>query len=452
MSNKTPLVKKKNTWRNSYYALIIFLLTSFILSMANGGFIINSTVLIGSVILLVFTTILFIAFLSQFALPVKNFRQRIQAFLRLFRYFIGNHGPAIFIENGLLRERKSGRLKNGPGVILLDTASAAVLRTPVKYKGAVGPGITFLDPQESIAGTIDLHIQSHKIGPRENENPFLEQQPNESDAAFLARQNRRHETQALTRDGIEVCSNIIVEFKLDSTQGMGNSEFGYNPRAVERAIIGLSIDIQKSEDNPERITNWKWLPTNLAVDLWRENLAKITIDELFPLSKETLQQKNIIFNQITQRLTQQNYQLLDNYGRLINQNNFSKEFDLLKKRGIKVISVRITDFKFPRPIEDHLNERWQTSWLEYAKQEREIIRQKQSVQRIAGKNQAMMDYAYGSTRELGAISVDKILDQNEILSLLMKGNLDLVRLDASLAAIIDHEYSEITQLIEWVNR
>ncbi len=420
MGNNTPNVKSKSIWRNSFYALIILFILVSILSILNGGLLLNLDILITSLFLLVATTIIFIAILSQFVLPVKNVRQRILALLRIFSYLIGRHGPAIFIENGLLREKKDGRLRKGPGVILLDTASAAVLRTPVKFTGAVGPGITFLSPQESIAGAIDLHIQSHKIGPRENENPFLEQQPDEFDAAFLSRQNRRHETQAITRDGIEVCTKLMVEFKLNSSPGMGNSVFGYNPQAVEKAIIGLSVDIRKPEDNPERVANWKWLPSNLAVDLWREYLAKITIDELFPLSKDAPLRKNIILNQIFQQLTQPYYHLLDDYGQKLNQTNFSKEYDLLKKRGIKVISVRITDFKFPKPVEDHLQERWQTTWLDYARKESILIRRNQAIQSIAGKNQAIMDYAYGSTRELGAVSSDKNLDENEILSLLLK--------------------------------
>ena len=452
MGNNTPRVKSKSIWRDSYYALIIFLILVFILSILNGGLLRNLNIILISLSLLVATTILFVVIFSQFALPVKNFRQRVLAFMRIFSYLIGRHGPAIFIENGKLRERKDGRLRKGPGVILLDTASAAVLRTPVKFTGAVGPGITFLSDQESIAGAIDLHVQSHKIGPRENENPFLEQQPDESDAAFLSRQNRRHETQAITRDGIEVCTNIMVEFKLDSSQGMGNSVFGYNPQAVERAVIGLSVDIRKPEDNPERIADWKWLPTNIAVDLWREYLAKITIDELFPLSKDAPNRKNIILNQILQQLTQPNYYLVDDYGQIVNQTNFSKEYDLLKKRGIKVISVRITDFKFPKPVEDHLQERWQTTWLDYAKKESVLIRQNQAIQSIAGKNQAIMDYAYGTTRELGAVSSDIKMDGDEILSHLLKGNLDIARIDPSLASILDEEYSDITQLIEWVNR
>ena len=244
----------------------------------------------------------------------------------------------------------------------------------------------------------------------------------------------------------------MVEFRLDSSPGMGNSVFGYNPHAVERAVIGLSVDIRKPEDNPERIADWKWLPTNIAVDLWREYLAKITIDELFPLTKDAPNRKNIILNQILQRLTQANYYLMDDYGQIVNQTSFSKEYDLLSKRGIKVVSLRITDFKFPKPVEEHLQERWQASWLDYAKKESELIRQNQAIQTIAGKNQAIMDYTYGTTRELGAVSSDKKMNGDEILSLLLKGNLDIASIDPSLASILDDEYSDITQLIEWVNR
>ena len=450
MGKKNRLIIRDPVWRKSFYSVFIFLIIGSILSSFHGGLKNNLYLLIFASIILGITTILFIIFFSQFVLPVRQSKSRLKAVSRLFSYLIGRHGPAIFIENGKLRERRDERLKHGPGVILLDTASAAVLRTPVKFKGAIGPGIAFLDQQDAIAGVVDLHIQSQKIGPREKENPFLVQQQNESEASFIARKNRRLETQAITRDGIEVCSIISVDFKLDALEGMGNSEFGFNPQSVERAIIGLSIDQSKPDDNP-RIVDWKWLPTHITVDLWREYLSEITIDELFPLSKNGDSQIDKILKQINIRLTQPKYQLMDDYGHFLNETKFSNEFELLKKRGIKIISIGVSNFKLPKPIEDNLVDRWQTSWLTYAKKEMEVIKNKRALQAMNGKDQALMDYAYGTTRELGSVPLNIVLSDIEILELLFKGNQNLINQDSSLASIVSDEYSDITRLIEWVN-
>jgi len=117
-------------------------------------------------------SILWIAFFAQFVLPVHTFRDRQKIFDRLLTNILGGHGPAIFIRNGIEIKREGESEKRGPGVLWLDSASAAVTRTAVKIKQTIGPGVHFTDSGESIAGTVDLHIQSHKIGPKESDQPF----------------------------------------------------------------------------------------------------------------------------------------------------------------------------------------------------------------------------------------------------------------------------------------
>ena len=82
-------------------------------------------------------------FFAQFILPVKVLQKRWLAFRRLWDYLIGQHGAAIFIENGEVRKHAGEMDKDQPGIALLDSASAAVLRTDVEYTRAVGPGVVF---------------------------------------------------------------------------------------------------------------------------------------------------------------------------------------------------------------------------------------------------------------------------------------------------------------------
>ena len=166
---KTSINKHYNKLFGYFIFYIFILFAVFLLSkdfQSNIGF--------GLVLLILFfiSLVAFLLFFSQFVLPVLNLPERIKAFERLFLYILGDHGPAFFIENGELRERRIDRSKSGPGVIILDTASAAVLRTPTKYKGAIGPGIAFTEREEIIAGIVDLHIQSQLVGPHQEEDPF----------------------------------------------------------------------------------------------------------------------------------------------------------------------------------------------------------------------------------------------------------------------------------------
>src|SRR5688500_6210710 len=71
---------------------------------------------------------LWIAFFAQFVLPVRTFKDRQKIFSRLLTDLLGGHGPALFIENGVIKEHSGERMKSGPGVLWLDSASAAVTR------------------------------------------------------------------------------------------------------------------------------------------------------------------------------------------------------------------------------------------------------------------------------------------------------------------------------------
>jgi hypothetical protein len=112
--------------------------------------------------------ILWMAFFAQFVLPVRTFRDRQKIFDRLLADLFGGHGPALFIENGEIKEHSGERLKKGPGVVWLDSASAAVTRTPTAIKQVLGPGVHFTDGGEFIGShdAVDLHTQNQTLGPK----------------------------------------------------------------------------------------------------------------------------------------------------------------------------------------------------------------------------------------------------------------------------------------------
>lgn len=242
--------------------------------------------------------ILWMAFFAQFVLPVNTFRDRQKIFDRLLADLFRGHGPALFIENGEIKEHSGERLKKGPGVVWLDSASAAVTRTPTAIKQVLGPGAHFIETGETIAGTIDLHTQTQSIGPKENENPFAEKNDKQTDEEFNQIQDRRKMVSALTRDGIEVIPNISVTFRVDTgfpKEGEPGSRFGYrtgltrkahenekkDQDAIRKAIIGQGVNLNALPDSPRRRLAWNELPAALAVDVWREYVAKFTLDELF---------------------------------------------------------------------------------------------------------------------------------------------------------------------------
>jgi hypothetical protein len=247
--------------------------------------------------------VLWMAFFAQFVLPVRSIGDRQKIFDRLITYLFGGHGPALFIENGIIKEHSGERLRKGPGVLWLDSASAAVTRTATAIKQTMGPGVHFMAAREYIAGTIDLHIQSQSLGPKENDKPFAPKTDFASDAEYIQVQDRSKQVSALTRDGIEIVPRISVSFRVNTgfpRAGQPGSRFGYrkgitkkereleeqDKEAIRRAILGEGINPTESADSPRHRVAWNQLPVALAVDVWREYVGKFTLDQLFEPSQE----------------------------------------------------------------------------------------------------------------------------------------------------------------------
>ena len=232
--------------------------------------------------------LVWLAFFAQFVLPVRTFRERQKIFDRLLAYLSGGHGPAIFIRDGKQIKREGEEKKKGPGVLWLDSASAAVTRNATSFKQTIGPGVHFTENGEFIASTVDLHTQSHGIGPREAEDPFAPKIEGQSDDEYSQIQKRRMEVSAWTRDGIEVVPNISVAFKIDAIPAKDEEEgsrFGFDAEAVRKAITGEGINPGAPSDTPRHRVAWNQLPARIAADLWREYLSKFTLAELFEASQ-----------------------------------------------------------------------------------------------------------------------------------------------------------------------
>lgn len=242
--------------------------------------------------------ILWMAFFAQFVLPVRTFRDRQKIFDRLITYLFGGHGPALFIENGTIKEHSGERLKTGPGVLWLDSASAAVTRTAVSIMQTIGPGVHFIRRGEYVAGTVDLHVQFQSIGPKETDKPFEKRREDQPQEEWDQVQDRRKQVSALTRDGIEVIPNIAIFFRVNTgfpKDGKPGSRFGYrigvtkrdrenqkrDKEAIRKAILGEGINPNAVPDSPRHRVAWNEFPASLAVDVWREYVSKFTLDQLF---------------------------------------------------------------------------------------------------------------------------------------------------------------------------
>ncbi len=229
--------------------------------------------------------LIWLSFFAQFVLPVQRFRDRQRIFDRLISYLLGSHGPAIFVRDGEPVKSEDEEKKKGPGVLWLDSASGVVTRTDTEYKNTFDPGVHFTEANERVAGYVDLHNQTHGIGPRDDEDPFAKKTEDQPEETFKLIQSRRMETSGLTRDGIEVIPNINIVFKIDADPVKGHtlpgSRFGFDEGAVFRAIAGEAINPNNSKESHRYKVPWNQLPALIAADVWRDLLSKFTLNDLF---------------------------------------------------------------------------------------------------------------------------------------------------------------------------
>src|SRR5258708_29205569 len=132
-------------------------------------------IVVAVIINAIFLIILFrfwMAFYAQFMLPVRTNQDRSKILQRLNQYLSNSHGPAIFIKDGRVIAKEGELNRKSAGVIWLDSASAAVTRTPSAYRQVMGVGVHFTEHGEYLAGWLDLHNQVQSIGPNERDLPF----------------------------------------------------------------------------------------------------------------------------------------------------------------------------------------------------------------------------------------------------------------------------------------
>ncbi len=424
-------------------------------------------------------------FFAQFTLPLKHTRERLHAAFRLFLYLFDKHGMAIFINDGKIVRGEGEMEKSGFGVMLLDTASAAVLRTNKKLTRAVGPGVAFLGAKEKVGGLVDLHRQRQFFGPNPTDDPFEKKVVGEETAEDLAkRQNRRWETSALTRDGVEVVPNVFVLFHLErlpkpteenkqpanffenivqrySKREEVKSGFEYNEDAVRRAITHNTIDPGESQTSEQRQKDWHQLPALLAVEIWREHLRKYTFDELFTFTSLNPADRNrktafeIIGAVIRERMTQNTVEVIDNFGRPTGISSLSPEFKLLKERGIAVIAVLITGPRFEKHVDTKLFEQWRANWLDRAKEGARFVKQERSSAELRGAEMALTHFTDAASRLLGHHLMHPPANQpkpdlNATLEYMIRGSLDQCLRDPELQERLKDERLELADLIEWI--
>jgi regulator of protease activity HflC (stomatin/prohibitin superfamily) len=425
----------------------------------------HSLEIISDVTLCIAGMIGWMVFFAQFVLPVNNLRDRWKVVNRLVNYLLGGHGPAIFVENGFSHASEGESKKKGPGVIWLDSASAAVLRTTGRFTRTIGPGVHFTNNDEYIAATADLHTLTQTIGANETDEPFkiLENDPN-----YRATKERAEVTSAMTRDGITVSASISVNFRIKSSPGEGNTKFGFNPKSTEAAIRDSMIREAKLE-HPV----WNSLPARMAADIWREYLGKFRLSELFEKSEShpdtTIQ---FINDMLKKRLTISHVELLDPFGKVVLENNNqektylhylkvknkdaaesllkkteSTEFIKLSEMGLEIKSVTIKKLFFAPEIEEQLINQWTALWLKNAQTERDQVELDRKLQETTGQQEGLKDFALNASREIARQSP---VSAAHALEMLVDATSQGIQQNRALFKRLNTEQHDLSEISRWL--
>lgn len=409
--------------------------------------------------------LVWMVFFAQFVLPVNNLRDRWKVVNRLVTYSLGGHGPAIFVENGFKHASEGENKKKGPGVIWLDSASTAVLRTAGRFTRTIGPGVHFTNHDEYIAATADLHTLVQTIGAIETDEPFKVQ---ENDPNFKAIKERAEVTNAMTRDGITVSASISVIFRIKSAPGDGNTRFGFNPKNTEAAIRDSMIREARLE-HPV----WNSLPARMAADIWREYLGKFRLNELFEKS-ETHPDTTIQFinDMIKKRLTRSHVELLDAFGQVVLENKTreetylhylkdknkdaaenllkkieSTEFIKLSEMGLEIKSVTIKKLFFSPEIEEQLINQWTALWLKNAQKERDQVDVDRKLQETTGQHEGLKDFALNASQEIAQQSP---VSAAHALEMLINATSQGIQLNQALFKRLNTEQRDLSKISNWL--
>jgi len=429
----------------------------------------NIKILFSNSMLCLFGTVLWLGFFAQFVLPVRKLADRYKALDRLVIYTTGASGPTLFVENGIVQQRPGEMERRGKGVVILDTASAVLLRDNVKFTRVSGPGLVFTDRLEYIAGTVDLHRHIKPLpplGPLGDEDPFKPRDSSgkgESDQAYDARLQRRQETSALTRDGVEVVPNVMALFRLEPRPGDTSLSFHYNPDAVKRWVTVEGRMVTGRRGDVTMQVPLEKLPAYLAVDVWREYLQKFTLSELFSLpvpgDQPDATALEIILRMVRLRLTESEVDEFDDHGQPTGARVPSREYEILSSSGIQVDAAIINRPRFDPLVENKLVSDWAANWLTSSQFERNQIERSRGLVVHKGKQDALEWFAASATRRLEPEFLDlprptqKQDADNRMgitLEKLVHGTLDGCRTDTNLYPRLVNELGQLGEIINWI--
>lgn len=405
----------------------------------------------------------FIFWFVHFILPITSGKQVLPAFSRMLTYgltFGLLHGPAVFVRNGELNGSFEEINKNHPGVAFLDLRSAMTLdrleseedqnidnpKQPKKVHFSlfgerayparirvVGPGLTFIEHNEKITGTLDLRNQSRnrggitadtRDGIRVNTSvsaAFTVGQPpdildvclnEKGDEVYVIEWDKNppggtRKISKLTRelnpgDEKEIINFITVNpdpITVKSDLPIEKFPFTFDPVRVERAIYSLT---NLNGANKSNIKAWCDWPQDVTAELFRIMLSQKPFLSLYTSDNPDMKPMKAFKDELKIRV--RNSGVLA-YRVVRRQNGFSLKAEdilperalifyppknltrseMLRDKGIKITNAGFGDLE---PKDNDVRKQLKNAWLSAKKKEEDIKHADNQLEATRIKNHA----------------------------------------------------------------
>ena len=274
----------------------------------------------------------------QAVLPVNGFVDVWRTTWHLFLYVLRMHGPAIFVKDGKALVTREDERRVGPGVVVIDFNSAVVFEEMILPAGLLGGsqglvqwlllalkltdrfesprargcGVVFTRPHERIRGVVDLRKQFRLLpgisaytreGIEVSTNVFalftIGEKPDVLQVTYLGDQREENLRVAVVEtlpDG-----RIKIKALLDELDEEDRREIHHFSRVAGRlGVLGAYKPIPPNSQLPEfdaervfaavfsaarnaqdEVVPWYDLPTQVAVEQFREILSRENYDTLY---------------------------------------------------------------------------------------------------------------------------------------------------------------------------
>jgi hypothetical protein len=155
---------------------------------------------------------------------------------------------------------------------------------------------------------------------------------------------------------------------------------------------------------------------------------------------------------IRERLQKQKTGSLDRYGNYIpGEDPQSNEYGFLQSRGIRVLSVSVSNLRLPTYVNEKLIKQWTANWLGRAREERDRLNQEEAFNRIQNSENTLREY-------IVQLSNDLLLQVSNNRATDLKGTLRALMLESRVALVNETqlfrqsspERDGLEEIIQWL--